>query len=116
MPKILGNWFSQIRWSLADWDFTVVEEPNAMISDPAGQHFLFWIMFVISLIFSSLVFLNFIIAEVTNSYNTVNENIQSLIYKERAELIKEAEDIMFNTTKMDKSLFPKFIIIREKDN
>lgn len=39
-----------------------------------------------------------------------------MIYKERSELIKEAEDIMFNTTKKDKNLFPKFIIIREKDN
>jgi uncharacterized protein YybS (DUF2232 family) len=112
----MGQWFSQIRWSLADWDFHVVEEPNVMVSNPAGQHFLFWIMFVISIIFSSLVFLNFIIAEVTNSYNNVNENIQPMIYKERSQLIKEAEDIMFNSTKRNKNLFPKFIIIREKDN
>ena len=84
---------------MADWDFTAVETPNEDVSDPAGQQFLFWYMWLICIVFSTLVFLNFIIAEVTNSYNNVNENIQSLIYKERSELIKEAEDIMLDDTK-----------------
>jgi hypothetical protein len=47
---------------------------------------------------SSLIFLNFIIAEVSNSYQRVKENIDALIYKERATLIQEVEGIMSSNT------------------
>jgi len=50
-------------------------------------------------IFSSLIFLNFIIAEVSNSYAKVKENINAQIYKERSSLINEAEDILSEQTK-----------------
>lgn len=67
-------------------------------------------------IFSALIFLNFIIAEVSNSYQNVKENIDALIYKERAGLVMEAEDIMSKKTKItNKTKFPKFVIIREKE-
>jgi len=38
-------------------------------------------------IFSALIFLNFIIAEVSNSYNTVKQDIAARIYEERAALV-----------------------------
>ena len=41
-----------------------------------------------------LVMLNFIIAEVSNSYEVVKENLEALIYKERAGLISEAEAVL----------------------
>ena len=67
-------------------------------------------------LFSALIFLNFIIAEVSNSYQNVKENIDALIYKERAGLVMEAEDIMSSRTKLvNKRKFPKFIIIREME-
>jgi hypothetical protein len=44
--------------------------------------------------FSSLIFLNFIIAEVSATYERVKDQIEALIYKERASLIAEAEDII----------------------
>jgi len=67
-------------------------------------------------IFSALIFLNFIIAEVSNSYQTVKENIEALIYKERAGLIQEAEDIILESVKKnDKTKFPKYIIVREME-
>ena len=55
---------------------------------------MFWVVWVIMVIFSALIFLNFIIAEVSASYEKVKANIDALIYKERATLINEAEDIM----------------------
>ena len=65
-------------------------------------------------IFSALIFLNFIIAEVSNSYANINAEIDALIYKERASLIQESEDLMYESTKQnDKVKFPKYIIIRE---
>jgi hypothetical protein len=46
----------------------------------------------------------------------VKENIDALIYKERATLVMEAEDIMSKKTKKnDKTKFPKIVIIREKE-
>jgi hypothetical protein len=45
-------------------------------------------------VFSALIFLNFIIAEVSNSYSNINASVSKLVYKERAKLINEAEDVM----------------------
>ena len=45
-------------------------------------------------LFTALIFLNFIIAEVSNSYTRVKENIYSYIYSERAKLISEAEELL----------------------
>ena len=44
-------------------------------------------------VFSSLIFLNFIIAEVSNSYQKVRDNIDALVYQERSGLIQEVEDL-----------------------
>lgn len=51
-------------------------------------------MWLIIIIFSALIFLNFIIAEVSHSYHKVNLYIDANIIKERAKLIDEAEDQM----------------------
>jgi len=65
-------------------------------------------------IFSSLIFLNFIIAEVSNSYAKVKENINAQIYKERSSLINEAEDILSEQTKENNKVkFPKYIVTRQ---
>lgn len=49
-------------------------------------------------LFSSLIFLNFIIAEVSNSYANVKENIDQLMYKERSKLVLEVENITTDNT------------------
>ena len=68
-------------------------------------------------IMSALIFLNFIIAEVSNSYAIVKEKIDALIYKERAAMIEEAEDIMSSSTKKtNKQKFPKYIVIRSLED
>ena len=63
--------------------------------------------------FSLLIFLNFIIAEVSNSYSKVRERIDAQIYKERAKLISEAEDVIGESAKQDLIKFPRYIIARE---
>ena len=68
-------------------------------------------------IFSSLIFLNFIIAEVSNSYSKVKEKIDELIYKERAGLINEAEDIKMKATKLNnKQQFPRYVVVRQTED
>ena len=59
-----------------------------------------------------VVFLNFIIAEVGSSYNAVKNEIEGMILKERALLIKESEDMMNSALKLNRKLFPKYLIIR----
>ena len=72
-------------------------------------------MWLIIVLVGSMIFLNFIIAEVSSSYESVKHNIFGLILKERASLINESEDMMFQKSKMNKNLFPKYLIIRETE-
>jgi hypothetical protein len=93
----MGNIFTTLRLSLADFDFNVLQGDTLNVK----QHVLFWFIWVIMVLFSSLIFLNFIIAEVSNSYQTVKKDINALIYKERAGLVMETEDIMSEATKQN---------------
>jgi hypothetical protein len=90
-----GNIMTTMRLSLGDFDFSILEDERL----DEKQQILFWIIWVIMVIFSSLIFLNFIIAEVSNSYAVVKESIDALVYKERAGLIDEAEAILSGWTK-----------------
>lgn len=68
-------------------------------------------------LFTALIFLNFIIAEVSNSYTRVKENIYSYIYSERAKLISEAEELLSKKYKeRRKDLFPEYIIVRQLED
>lgn len=87
----MGSVFTTLRLSLCDFDFRVLE---ADMNLSEYEHYMFWTSWVIMVLFSALIFLNFIIAEVSNSYATVKQDIDALIYKERSTLIQEAEDIM----------------------
>lgn len=93
-----GNVLTTLRLSLGDFDFGVLSPENGL---DKSQHTLFWITWVFMVIGSSLIFLNFIIAEVSNSYSVVKADIDALIYKERAVLINEAEDILPAALKND---------------
>ena len=93
-----GNVLTTLRLSLGDFDFSVLAPEKGL---DVAQHFLFWITWVFMVIGSSLIFLNFIIAEVSNSYSVVKADIDALIYKERAVLINEAEDILPAVLKND---------------
>jgi hypothetical protein len=108
----VGSLIGTLRLSLGDTDFNFLEDDH-MDTD---QHYLFWICWVVVVIFSALIFLNFIIAEVSNSYQIVRESIDALIYKERAGLINEAEDILTLKYKNNKDKFPRFIVAREIDS
>jgi hypothetical protein len=111
----VGNLFTTLRLSLGDFDFGVLEETDAKKGAlDSDQHMLYWIIWLLMVVFSALIFLNFIIAEVSNSYSKINANINKLVYKERAKLINEAEDGMSKRVRQtDRKRFPRFIITRE---
>lgn len=57
-----GNFMSTLRLSLGDFDFSILDDLNSK------QHIMFWVIWVVMILFSALIFLNFIIAEVGSSY------------------------------------------------
>lgn len=56
-----------------------------------SENILFFIIWVVVVVLTCIIFLNFIIAEASNSYAIVMGDLDKLIYKSKAELIKEAE-------------------------
>lgn len=71
----VGNILALMRISLGDFDFTELKDNDLT----PNEHLLFWIMWILMVCFSLLIFLNFIIAEVSNSYATVKEDIDALV-------------------------------------
>jgi len=106
-----GNILSMLRISLGDFDFTELKGNRMTPAD----HLLFWMMWLVMVTFSLLIFLNFIIAEVSSSYGKVKGDIDALVQQERARLILEAEDVLTDEIKRNnKTKFPKYFIVREQ--
>lgn len=93
--------------SLGDFDFGAVSYLEPL---EAKLYWVFW-MFVVFV--TCIVFLNFIIAEVSSSYEKVKERLGSLFLSERAKLIEEAQDMLFTSMRNNVNLFPKYLITRE---
>ena len=53
--------------------------------------YIFWFIWILSCIITSVIFLNFIIAEASASYSKVKETLDEVIWKERASMIYESE-------------------------
>ena len=71
--------------SLGDFDFTQMNLLTASEAD------IYWFLFVVVLIMSNIIFLNFIIAEASESYSKVMERLQAQTWIERANMINECE-------------------------
>ena len=91
--------------SLGDFDFTA----SIYLTD--AENYIYWIMWFFVVLLTCIIFLNFIIAEAANSYQHVVDRLEALVNKEKASLVSEAEDIMFNSSKNNQVL-PKYIVIR----
>jgi len=85
-----GNIIYTLRLSLGDFDFSLIDDSTM---DVARQQ-IFWAIWIILVVMSLLVMLNFIIAEVSNSYQVIRDNITAHIYRERAGMCCEAEGIL----------------------
>ena len=84
-----GNCIYAMRLSLGNFDFRVFDHDMN-----ATDQILFWVIWISMVLFSSLIFLTFVIARVSDSYAEVKETIDAQIYKERCGLIYETEEIM----------------------
>ena len=64
----MGNFIATIRLALGDFDFGILELNEEDGGLNPKQHIGYWIVWVVMVLFSALIFLNFIIAEVSSSY------------------------------------------------
>jgi hypothetical protein len=108
LSKDSANFLTMFRISLGDFDFGILSGDTLSTE----QQWLYWILWMFIVIFTALIFMNFIIAEVSNSYAVVKESVTQLVNKDRAGLIGEAEDMLGEAAKANQTKFPKFIVQR----
>lgn len=101
-----GYFITTFRMSMGDFDF----DPTTYIN--YGENVIFWIIWTASVVMSTIVFLNFIIAEVGNSYQKIKDRLESEIFKNKTSLVSEAET-MISQCHRNEINFPKYIVIRE---
>ena len=107
MPRWARQFVKVLRISLGDFDFS-----ESCYLNPF-ENYIYWAVWIFIVMLTCIVFLNSIVAEVSASYNKVNDCIKGLIEQERAQLIKESEDMMLQRWKDDPKKFPKYLIRRE---
>lgn len=112
LGKFMGHFNTVLRISIGDFNFDAVNKL------PQFENLLYWFLWYVIVTVTCIVFLNFIIAEVSASYQIVKDSIDVLVMKEKATLIKEAEDMLLARFGRDRlaqwtTLFPKYIICRE---
>lgn len=80
---------STLRIAMGDFDFDASKYLTPQ------ENALFWIIWLMVVVMTCIIFLNFIIAEASASYEKVKENLQSMINIEKSQLIGEAESMIF---------------------
>lgn len=106
MPKYFAYWFSTFNVSLGNFDF----DPPTNLNGKA-ENILYWILWVMTLVTTNIVFLNFIIAEASESYAKVKETLEESKSKEKADMINESEN-MLPVSLRNKEKFPRYIVAR----
>ena len=97
-----------LRQSIGDYD------TSSIIEGTKDFKILAWLLWFLILIIGNIVFMNFIIAVVSESYeNCMDQKIQ-LIYNAKLEMIEECENLMPEWVFTKRNWFPRFIIIRRQ--
>lgn len=73
MNEFAKNIFTILRFSLGDFDFQYTAHLSAF------ERNVFWFTWVVIVIMTCVIFLNFIIAEVSESYQKVTTQVEELI-------------------------------------
>jgi len=114
LHKLICRFFHIMRLSIGDFNF------DASTYVETFQNHLYWIVYFFAMFLTCIIFMNFIIAEVSASYQGVKDFLHVKLLQEQGELINEAEDILrirFKEKKVNTwdHLFPKYLIKRELD-
>ena len=106
LPKFFAYWLSTFNVSLGNFDF----DPPTMLNGKA-ENIMYWCLWTITLVMTNIVFLNFIIAEASESYAKVKETLDESKNKGTADMINESES-MLPRAFINKERFPRYIISR----
>jgi len=85
----ISNFVGVLRISLGDFDFGAA---NFLSPEENTLFFVIWLAIVLA---SCVIFLNFIIAEASASYENVKERLVAEVFKSKAELVSEAQFMLF---------------------
>lgn len=85
----------------------------AILLDDA-ENIIYWFVWLLIVIITCIIFLNFIIAEASASYEKVSDQLMAFILSEKSAMIQEAEEMTFLDFKNEEK-FPKYIITREME-
>jgi hypothetical protein len=110
MHQLIARFIDTLKCSMGDFGSLI----TASIDLDLANNIMFWICLVLVITITCIIFLNFIIAEASASYEKVAAELESYIMKQKATLIADAEFLMPEYMKSENS-FPKYIIIREVD-
>ncbi|CDW72372.1 wd-40 repeat protein [Stylonychia lemnae] len=75
-----------------------------------------WIIWLIAVMTLNIVFMNFIIAVISESYERVMQKLVAESYKVKANMIVEREQLFSDKDLTKEELFPNFIIVRRPTN
>ena len=92
--------------SLGDFHWGSAE----LLSPP--ENIIYYVAWLLIITIGNIIFLNFIIAEASASYESVKARLEEMILKERSDLINESQVMTPDWVKTEKT-FPKYIIIRK---
>ena len=70
----VGNFYSTLRLSVGDYSY-IGGAPYL----ETVENVCFWVMFIICVFVTTIIFLNFIVAEASNSYNGVSEKMEEYV-------------------------------------
>lgn len=93
-------------------DFSAIDQSVSLPS--ILQNYLFWLLWLLSVFITCIIFLNFIVAEASASYSKVVETLEAVIFQQRSNLIDEAEQMTFQRFKTAKK-YPSLLVVREID-
>ena len=116
-PPILAYVVSVLRCAMGDFSIISVDYGFDVIK---GEEYLFtrqrmlfmFIIFIVCAFFMFIIFMNFIIAVITEAYRKVIKNKEAFDYQQRAMMINEREDYFTQKELDNQEYFPKIIIVR----
>lgn len=97
------------------WIFRVALGDNTMIKGSlvldSIQNYIFWFGLILVVFSTSIIMLNFIVAEAAASYQKITTKLDQIIQAGKSDLISEADSITWNQFKNSEK-FPKYLVVR----
>ena len=110
----LDNLAERIINSLRLTQGAVTEGQKGVNEIPLGEINLFFVVRILSLVISNMIFMTFIVGTIMTTFNSLRPMIDILIERQRVILIRDAHDI-FGRQTSDTNWFPQFLVIREQE-